>query len=251
MNLVSALIGALAGLLFAPLSSMLVERPPLVTEEVEPLGLPFRCTACRNSLQVMSLVPIVSFLIQGGKCRSCSAAIPRRELVNDLLCLVVGAITGATVGMVAALPAMLVLGLVLVPVSLVDLERRKIATRLVYPAAAIVLVLLAIAALVDDAWPRLGRAALAGLAASAFIWLLVIIVPAGMGQGDARLMLMLGLGLGWLGWLELLWGIMFGFLLGSFVGIFYGIYTKRYLKEQVPFGPWLGLGAMVLIWWKF
>jgi leader peptidase (prepilin peptidase) / N-methyltransferase len=152
--------------------------------------------------------------------------------------------------MVAALPAFLVIALVLVPVSLVDLERRKIATKLVYPAAGLVAGLLVVAAVVDGSYDRLLRAVLAGVAASAFLWVLWFIVPGGMGDGDARLMVMLGLGLGWLGWLEVLYGVMAGFILGSIVGIGFGIYTKRYLKEQLPFGPWLGLGAMLLIWMR-
>ena len=49
-------------------------------------------------------------------------------------------------------------------------------------------------------WSRLGRAVLAALAASAFLWVLVLVLPTGMGQGDARLSMLLGLFLGWQSW---------------------------------------------------
>jgi leader peptidase (prepilin peptidase) / N-methyltransferase len=250
MSAISAVVGAAVGLAFAPWSSMLVERPPLVSEEVEPLGLPFRCGSCHTALTPLALIPVLSFFLRRGVCEACQAKIPRRELINDLLCIVVGAITGATVGLVAALPAMLLVALVLVPVSLVDLERRKIATKLVYPAAAAVAVMLTIAAAIDGSWTRLLRAGAAGAAASLLLWVLWLVVPGGMGDGDARLMLMLGFALGWYGWLEVLWGVSAGFFLGSFVGIGFGIYTKKYLKAQLPFGPWLGLGAMLLVWMR-
>jgi leader peptidase (prepilin peptidase) / N-methyltransferase len=250
MTMLAALVGAAVGAAFAPFSSALTERPPLRGNVSEPLKLPFRCRACRIPLGLTSVIPVVSFFAVRGNCRSCRIRIPRRELVNDVLCLGVGALTGFRVGLVAILPAMLLIALVLVPVSLVDLELRKIATRLVYPAALGAAVLLVVAAAVTGEWDSMLRAAAGGLGASAFFWLLWFIMPSGMGDGDARLMVLLGLGLGWLGWLELLYGIMAGFILGSIVGIFYGIYTKRYLKEQLPFGPWLGLGAMLLIWMR-
>ncbi len=248
MSALAAVVGGLAGVAFAPLSSLLVDRPPLRNAEVEPLSLPFRCRSCRLPVTFAQAIPVVSFVASRGSCRSCSKAIPKRELVNDLLCLAVGAFTGYRVGLVAALPAMLLIALVLVPVSLVDLELRKIATKLVYPAAVIAALLFFAATLVNGQWHQLLRTLLGGLGASAFLWILHFVVPGGMGDGDARLMVLLGLGLGWVGWLELLYGIVAGFLIGSVIGIGYGIYTKRYLKEQLPFGPWLGLGAMIMIW---
>jgi leader peptidase (prepilin peptidase) / N-methyltransferase len=242
-----ALIGLVVGLLWAPWSSMLIARPPF-KDATEPLGLPFRCAECRQGLRWSQVVPFVSRIMQHGKCAHCSKPIPRIELINELLCAVTGAVAGGLIGIHPWLPALLVLSLVLVPMSVVDLATRKIATRLVYPTTAVVLVLLFGAAVAIGEWRRFGIAVVCGLVASAFMWVLWFVYPGGMGDGDARLALLLGLGTGWFGWQATLLGIGAGFVIGSLVGLGYGIVTKKYLKAQLPFGPWLGLGAALLLW---
>jgi leader peptidase (prepilin peptidase) / N-methyltransferase len=104
------------------------------------------------------------------------------------------------------------------------------------------------AAVPGGQWRRLGIAVLCGLGTALFIWILMIIYPKGMGDGDVRLCLMLGLATGWFNWQTALVGTMAGFVLGSVVGIGYGIASRQYLKAQLPFGPWLGLGALLLVW---
>ena len=91
------------------------------------------------------------------------------------------------------------------------------------------------------------RGGYVGQVRCSFIWLLVIVYPAGMGDGDARLCLLLGLGLAWFGWGHLLYGLMAGFVLGSVVGIGYAFTSGQGRKTQLPFGPWLGSGALLVI----
>lgn len=242
-----ALLGLVAGAVAAPLSSVLMDRPPLRSQDNESLRAPWRCKACRAPVPLRRSVPLVSWLVQRGRCASCATSIGKRELINDGLCLMVGALTGAFVGVNAALPALMVLALVLVPMALIDLRLHKIPTRLVYPATAVVALLLGVAAVAQGDPMRLVRALAGGVAASAFIWLLVIVYPAGMGDGDARLCLLLGLGLAWFGWGHLLYGLMAGFVLGSVVGIGYAFTSGQGRKTQLPFGPWLGSGALLVI----
>jgi leader peptidase (prepilin peptidase) / N-methyltransferase len=247
MNPFSGLIGLIVGLLWAPWSSMLIARPPL-KDATEPLGLPFRCASCHHRLGWLEVLPFVGWVVRRGRCGHCSAPISKGELANEVLCALVGFVAGATIGMHAWLPALLVLSLILVPMSIVDLKTRKIATKLVYPATGLVLMLLIAAAAVNGEWRRLGVAVLCALVASALMWILWFVYPGGMGDGDARLVLLLGLGTGWFGWQATLLGVGAGFVIGSVVGILYGIAVKKYLKAQLPFGPWLGLGAALLIW---
>ena len=246
MSVLGAALGLLAGLISAPLSSVLMDRPPLRENDNESLRAPFRCRSCRARVGVRDAIPLLGQLRLRGRCGGCGQPL-RRELLNDVMCLAVGALTGAFVGVTAVLPAMLVLSLVLVPIALIDLELRKIPTRLVYPASAVVAVLLAVAAVADGDARRLGRAVAAGVLASALLWLLVIVYPAGMGDGDARLCLLLGLGLGWYGWMHVAYGIMAGFVIGSVVGIGYAVTSGQGRKAQLPFGPWLGAGAFLVI----
>jgi leader peptidase (prepilin peptidase) / N-methyltransferase len=246
MSPLGALVGAVVGIGVAPFSSVLAERPPLRDQANESLRGAFRCSSCRNHISWSESIPVLTWLIRR-RCRHCGDRIPVTEVINDVLCIVVGALTGLFVGLTSALPALLVLALVLVPMTLIDLRLRKIPTRLVYPPAAVVAVLLAGAALVDGDPKRLLRALGGGLIASALMWLLVIVYPAGMGDGDARLCLLLGLGLGWFGWIHLAYGLMAGFVIGSVVGIGYALTSGQGRKTQLPFGPWLGAGALLVI----
>jgi leader peptidase (prepilin peptidase) / N-methyltransferase len=246
-SVVGALVGVLVGLLWAPWSSVLVDRPPL-RDAVELPSLPFRCPVCRHGLVGRSIVPLLSFLVQRGRCLACGVSIPRFEVANDVLCVVAGGLTGGFIGLRAWLPAMLVIALVMVPVTMVDLRTKKIATKLVYPAAGLTALLLTLATTRNGDWKRLGIALAAGVATSLLVWLLWFVYPAGMGPGDARLCLMLGFGSGWFGIQGALLGIMFGFVLGSAAGVPYSLLKFGNLKAQLPFGPFLGLGALLLMW---
>jgi leader peptidase (prepilin peptidase) / N-methyltransferase len=245
----TALVGALIGLFWAPFSSVLSDRPPLI-DATESVRLPFRCPQCRQPLAGLSWLPFIGALMSRGKCGIGGESIHKREIWNDSLCVVLGFLTGGFIGFQSWLPAMLVVALVMVPVTLVDLETRLIATKLVYPSALVTAVLLFGAAVAESNYWAFFTAMMAGAGAWSFIWLLHLIYPIGMGGGDARLCLMLGMACGWFGWTQAILGIMIGFVIGSLVGIPYGIVTKQYLKAQLPFGPWLGLGAVLMTWFQ-
>jgi leader peptidase (prepilin peptidase) / N-methyltransferase len=243
-----AVLGAVIAFLLAPVTSVLTTRPPLRDAEEQPSGR-FRCDSCGSRVRPDDAVPVLSYLRLRGKCRTCGAAINRWDLAAEVLSLAVGALVGWRVGMHRELPAFLLLGLVSVVVVLVDARLHKIATKMIYPAAAAGFALLAVAGLTTGRSDAVLRALLGGLAASAFIWLLVIIYPAGMGDGDARLVLFLGLYLGWFGWRYVYIGMMAGFLLGSVCGIVLMVVKKTGRKTQIAFGPYLCAGAMFVALW--
>ena len=246
--MLAALIGAAVGLGAAPALSLLSARPPL-REGAEPLALPFRCDSCRAPIALSDAVPFVSFVRLHGRCRSCAVPISRWDLAAEVGSVAVGALVGWRIGMRAELPAMLLLGLVLVSVVLVDFRIHRIATRLIYPATVVGAALLAVAAANDGTWEWWKRAVIGGLAASAFLWLLAFIAPSGMGDGDARLALLLGLFLGWRGWRHVYLGLLAGFLLGSIAGLALIVARRGTRKSQIAFGPYLAAGGLMFVLW--
>jgi leader peptidase (prepilin peptidase) / N-methyltransferase len=255
IDVVGALIGAIVGLLWAPWSSMLISRAPILatsrTPEMGPqirTGLPFLSTCCNRPLGIADSIPVLSALMRRGRCRQCGEPIPWFEFVNDALCVGVGAFTGLVTGQRYWLPALLWVLLVLVPISIFDLRWRLIATKLVYPSWFIALMLFGFSAARNGDWMRFRLAVICSFCSSGFMWVLHIVYPRGMGKGDARLMLMLGLGSGWFGWQGAILGLAFGFLLSNFIGIPYSLIRYRNLKAMVPFGPFLGLGAALVMW---
>jgi leader peptidase (prepilin peptidase)/N-methyltransferase len=249
-DLAGGVVGGVLGLAAAPLASILAERSPLRAETAEAFGLRSRCSTCRNPVAGIDAVPLVSF-VRSRRCRSCGAAIPAAEPLVEMATVAAGAITGARVAGFgepwAAVVALVIWALVLVPMSVFDLRTRSIATRLVYPAALVVAALLAVAALVDGDAGRALRVVGSGVAASAFIWMLFFISPGGMGDGDARLALLLGIGLGWFGWMHTAVGVFLGFVIGAVVGVAYAVVSRKGMKAAIPFGPWLAAGAWVAV----
>ena len=246
------LIGAMVGLVLAPLVSVLTSRPPLL-DATELPGIPFRCDSCRAELSLVDSLPIVSFLALRGKCRHCKAPVNRWDFGAEILSVALCGLVGWRVGLRWDLPAHLVVAAMGATVILVDARLHKIATRLVYPVAGVVAVLLGVAVFADGAagfvLGDLGRALVCGFAAFAFIWILGLISPAGMGDGDARLVLSLGMILGWhsykLGYL----GLLMGFLLGSVFGVLLIVIKRGTRKTQIAFGPYLVAGALLVAIW--
>jgi leader peptidase (prepilin peptidase)/N-methyltransferase len=147
------------------------------------------------------------------------------------------------------LPAFLVLAAGLVALSVIDLEHFLLPNRIVYPLAVGTLVLLALAAVGDDAWPAFGRAILGGLASTTALGALHLVSPRSMGFGDVKLAFVLGLVLGWLGWSELVLGLFCGFLAGAVVGLALIALRHRGRKDHLPFGPFLAFGTLVVLLW--
>src|SRR6266542_3643005 len=70
---------------------------------------------------------------------------------------------------------------------------------------------------------------------------------AGMGLGDVKFALVLGLALGWLGWSAVVAGFVGAFLLGGLAALGAMLILRVGRKTQLPFGPWLALGALLAI----
>jgi leader peptidase (prepilin peptidase)/N-methyltransferase len=149
----------------------------------------------------------------------------------------------------AALAPFAVLGVALVAISAVDLERLIIPNRILYPTLALVAPLLLVASGVDDRWGSFARGAIAGSIAFAGFLAIHIAVPKGMGFGDVRLAGLIGLATGWLGFGHAAVAFLAGFLLGAVVGVAVMAITGQGRKTKVPFGPFLAAGAVVAVLW--
>ena len=145
------------------------------------------------------------------------------------------------------LPSYLVLAGALVALSVIDLRLFLLPNRIVYPLAAVSLVLLGLGALAEGELDAYGRGVLAGVIAFVLFALLHIISPRSMGFGDVKLSFVLGLFLGYLGWGELGLGLFLGFLYGAVVGVGLIVAKLRTRRDHVPFGPFLAAGTMTAI----
>jgi leader peptidase (prepilin peptidase)/N-methyltransferase len=208
-----------------------------------------RCPACGTQIASYDNVPIVSWLLLRGRCRSCGDRIPARY---PLIELALGAAFAATALVWAADDGALatgagwgglVLGMLLVAVlgviTLTDLERRVIPNRVLAPAA-----IAALAIVLASDPGGLGERAIAAGAAGGFLFMVALAYPRGMGMGDVKLVAVLGLFLG----RAVAPALLVGFGAGALVGLaLIARHGSGARKRAVPFGPFLALGGLVAL----
>jgi leader peptidase (prepilin peptidase) / N-methyltransferase len=224
------------GLALGSFLNVVAARVPLRRSIVRP---PSACMDCGHEIAWYDNVPVLSWLLLRGRCRSCGAGIPVRY---PLVELVSGLLVAACVWKFGLHPEALVAAffcLALVAVSATDLEHRIIPNRIVLPAAAAVLVAQT-AVRPSPEW------AIGAVAASGFLLVAVLAYPAGMGMGDVKLALLLGAMLGRTVTVALFVG-MFAALLPGLVLL--ARHGSKGRKMGVPLAPFLALGSLVALFW--
>jgi leader peptidase (prepilin peptidase)/N-methyltransferase len=171
------------------------------------------------------------------------AARPGLRWKTAVATAVVAGLLGARVGFHPAL-ALAYLAPVGVALALIDWRTRLLPTRLIAPSYAVVVVLVALAAILDGDRHALVTAGLGWLVAGGTFFVMWFLYPRGMGYGDVRLSGVLGIALGYLGWPELLTGVYAGFLLGGVGGLLLSL-LRLVDRKAYPFGPFMLVGAVV------
>jgi leader peptidase (prepilin peptidase)/N-methyltransferase len=172
--------------------------------------------------------------------------LEQRKLLAPLLALIAAGVA-AQVGANAVVAAHVVAAVGLVTLSVIDLDLFLLPKRIVYPVLFSTGGLMVLAALVDGDGVALKRAVISGFAGFGALLVLHIISPAGMGFGDVRLAGVIGLDLGWLGVRQVIVGIFSGFVFAAVVGVTLLITRKRKGRDAVPFGPFLALGTLFIL----
>jgi leader peptidase (prepilin peptidase)/N-methyltransferase len=239
---------AAAGLVAGDWLEIVVER----TGSRSSLALPWwSCQSCRADATGFGLVPVLKSFVRARPCRTCGASQPHpwRPALMGLVTAAVLAGFAVRLGADVSLAAFAVLGVSLVAISFVDLERLLIPNRIVYPTLALVAVLLVVASAVDHTWGSLARAAIAGAVAFAAFFVVHIAVPRGMGYGDVRLAGLIGGSIGWLGFGRTFVAFLAAFVLGAVIGLLVMVVAGTGRKTKIPFGPFLALGAVFAVIW--
>lgn len=237
---------AVLGLAVGSFLNVVIHRVPRRESVVRPRS---RCPGCATEIAPRDNVPVVSWLVLGGRCRHCGMAISPRYPAVELACAALFAAMALRFPDDLALPAFLVLAATCLAGSVIDLEHLLLPDRLVFPSVALATPLLAMAAAVQGEWDRFGHAVLGAVLASGALLMLALLKAGAMGGGDVKLALLLGLCLGWLGLGHVALGLFLGFLLGSVVGIGLLVTRSRGLRDHFAFGPFLATGTLLAVWW--
>jgi leader peptidase (prepilin peptidase)/N-methyltransferase len=240
-----AVLAGVLGLAIGSFLNVVIYRVPAGESVVSP---PSRCPNCGASIRNRHNVPVVGWLVLGGKCFDCKAPIsPRYPIVELLTGLLFFAMTWRILDLDLgeALPAYLYFTAIGVALTMIDVDHKRLPDNIVLPSWGVLAVLLTIAAAASGDWDALARAGIGAAALFVLYFTLAFIYPAGMGFGDVKLALILGGVLAYLSWRAFAVGAFGGFLLGSLGGIAVLVSGRGNRKTAIPFGPYM-IAATVL-----
>lgn len=255
---------AVLGAMIGSFLNVVIHRVPRSQSIVFPNST---CPKCRHSIRPYDNIPIVSFLVLRGRCRSCGAQISARYPAVEALTAGLFALVTWHNGLTFALAFDLTLAASLVALVFIDAEHMILPNVITYPGIIFALVArvtipyLAGPSHFDDlpqliaAMPEripLGAVSLIGavigaLAGGGSLWLMGFLwekfrgVEA-MGFGDVKMMLMVG---AYLGWRLTILTILLAALTGSLAGIAMMFQRgQRNMQMMLPFGIFLGIGSI-------
>ena len=214
-----------------------------VSEQAERFDLAWpgsHCPACRHALRWYENLPVLSFVFQRGRCRSCKTRIPLRypllELAAGVLALAAIAILGPTVQGLAVAALLLAL----LAISAIDLEHQIVPDAIILPALWAGLGLNAFGLFVPAQSAILGAIAGFGTLWTILSVYRLITGREAIGRGDLKLAAMIGAWIG-IGLLPGMFAAAFG--LGALVGLGLMLRGQARFETAVPFGPFLALAA--------
>jgi len=220
----------LIGLVFGSFISAITWRIP---RGIKILDLKARsiCPRCKNEIKWYDNIPLLSFLILGGRCRSCkkkiSARYPLIELSTALGFVAISYLATGLDGLYSIL-IYLILFVILFSIFVIDFEHQIIPDDLVYLGITFVII--------SNLKSPVGSL-LAGLTSASILLLIHLITKGkGMGLGDVKFAVLGGMIVGLK--LSLIW-LFLAFLTGAVIGIILIIGKKADLKSKIAFGPFL------------
>ena len=203
-----------------------------------------KCPHCETPIAFYDNIPILSYLLLGGKCRHCSTAISLRYLVVELAAGLCAMAVVTRYGLIWE--ALLLYGLVaaLLVVTFIDMDHKIIPNVISYPGIVIGFAASFFSRFITYKESLLGIAVGAGillLVASGYYF---FTKKEGMGGGDVKLLAMIG---AFLGWEAVIFTLFVGSAVGTVLGIAVALKTQKGRKAAVPFGPFLSLGAILYL----
>jgi leader peptidase (prepilin peptidase)/N-methyltransferase len=230
------------GLVIGSFANVCIHRLPREKSIVRPGS---SCPRCGAPIPPWANIPVLSYVVLLGRCRACRSAISPRyplvELANGLAYFAIARIQGPS----ASAVALMAYATMLIILTFIDLEHYLLPDAVTLPGVAI-----GLSATLLPEWPVsfMGAAAAAaggycGFAAVAFAYRRLRGIE-GLGRGDWKMAAMIG---AFTGWETLLLVVFLAACAGTLVGLPLMAIHGRGLKQRVPFGSFLAVGAFVAL----
>lgn len=228
----------LVGLAVGSFLNVCVHRLPLGQSLNSP---PSRCPHCDYRLRWVDNIPVVSYVLLGGRCRKCRARISIRYPIIELVTMGLFVLHAAVFGLTPLLIPRLLFACAMVVLFAIDLDHHLLPNAITLPGIAVGLIASAVLP------PGIIDALIGVLVGGGVLWLIGEAYfrysgQEGMGGGDVKMLAMIG---AFLGWKLVLVTLVLSSVLGSIIGLLVIVARKGGMKYALPYGTFLALGALV------
>lgn len=239
-----AIVAAVFGLAVGSFLTVVVDRVPKKESIVSPRS---RCPHCGSDIRSRDNVPVFSYLLLGGRCRTCGARISARYPLLEAGTAALFAGVAVVYGSAYLIALLALFSAVMLAVAAIDLELKIIPNRITYPAFPAFFAALVLGWAIGQPLDPI-RAIVGAVAYGGVFLLIAFIAPRGLGMGDVKLAGLIGLVMGSLGLRYVAVAAGAAILLGGIGGIA-ALLAGRERKSALPFGPFLAAGAIVATLW--
>ena len=210
---------------------------------------PSHCPKCNHPISALENIPLISFILQRGKCRHCGEPIswryPTIELITALLSGVNAYHFGQTLESLFA--QLLTWGLI--ALTVIDLDHQLLPDSITLPFLWIGLLISTLNnhGLFVDMHSSIIGAAIGYLSLWSIYWIFKLLTgKEGMGYGDFKLLALFG---AWLGWQSLPLILILSAGVGAVVGISLILFKSHQRETPIPFGPYLASAGWIAMLW--
>ncbi len=229
---------AILGLSVGSFLNVCIHRLPLGESVAWPAS---RCTSCRRSLSWYENIPLLSWLVLRGRCRTCHAPISVVYPLVEVITALVFVGYYLWYDWTPLLAVRIVFGCAMIALFVIDLRHRILPNVITLPG---ILAGLGASVFLPPGWLSALIGALVGggvlLALAEGYYLLRR--QEGLGMGDVKMLAMIG---AFLGWPLMLMTLLFASFAGSAIGIGVIAAGRGTMKAALPFGTFLAVGALV------
>jgi leader peptidase (prepilin peptidase)/N-methyltransferase len=240
LSVVSIIFGALIGSFLNVCISRLPKGESIITPGSH-------CPHCGHPINFYDNIPLISYLLLGGKCRHCKRSISAQYPLVEGVTAVSSLLLFLKYGVSFSYLFYFAFVAALITVTVIDLYHQIIPDVISIPGIVVgllgALIIPHITFLHSLMGVLLGGGSLF-LVATVYQWLFK---REGMGGGDVKLLAMIGAFLGWDG---VILTILLSSLVGSMTGVIIMVAKGKDLKYAIPFGPFLSLGAVIALFCK-
>jgi leader peptidase (prepilin peptidase) / N-methyltransferase len=240
-SVASFILGAVVGSFL----NVVILRLPTEGESI--VFPPSRCPRCKAEIRWFDNIPLLSYLILGGRCRSCRTRISLQYPLVELCMALLSLALYTKLGLSFEFFFYFLFLAALVAIIFIDIAHQIIPNTISLPG-----ILIGFAGSFINSevtWQQAGLGVLLGggvlyvIAESYYL----LTKRDGMGGGDIKLLAMIG---AFLGWQSLLFVVFASSLSGSLIGIAAMIKQGKGGKTRIPFGPFLAFAAMLFLFYQ-